>query len=242
MNKLNLTLTGFLMLTCLGVGAEESSHEYSANGALSTDYLFRGQSQTGNNPAISGGFDYSYAPLGFYAGTWASNLNFGGNIELDWYGGFAGDFSGTGLVWDVGVLYYQYPGAADEDDLDYVEFHAGLSHSLGDLPGEPAAGFTIHYSPEWTGGNGESVFYDGNVEFSLPHDFALATHVGYQTVNDNLNWGTPDWMEWNVSLSRSFGPLNLSIAYIDTDLDKSECFGGDNICDGRAVFTISGSF
>ncbi|MFB3115989.1 MAG: TorF family putative porin, partial [Gammaproteobacteria bacterium] len=80
----------------------DSPHEFSANVALSTDYLFRGISQTDGNPAISGGFDYSYSPVGIYAGIWASNVDFSGccgdddNIEIDYYGGIGGDF-GNGV-------------------------------------------------------------------------------------------------------------------------------------------------
>lgn len=65
--------------------------ELSANAALTTDYVFRGFSQTAENAAIQGGFDATHGI--FYAGVWASNLDFGGNgagqdvanIEIDWY-------------------------------------------------------------------------------------------------------------------------------------------------------------
>ena len=53
---------------------------------------------------------------------------------------------------------------------------------------------------------------------------------------------TPDWTEWNVYLSRPVGPVVFAVGYQDSDLDKSECFGGSNICDGRAVLSISAGF
>lgn len=40
----------------------ESPHVFSANVALTTNYMFRGVSQTNNGPAIQGGFDYEYSP------------------------------------------------------------------------------------------------------------------------------------------------------------------------------------
>ncbi|MGK0299102.1 MAG: hypothetical protein ACI9XC_002730 [Gammaproteobacteria bacterium] len=62
--------------------AQNSGHDFSANVTLSSDYLFRGQSQTDNAPSIQGGFDYSN-DLGFYIGAWASNISFAGGIEID---------------------------------------------------------------------------------------------------------------------------------------------------------------
>ena len=49
----------------------------SANVALATEYVFRGYSQTAEGPAIQGGFDVSCGI--FYAGLWASNLDWGGD-------------------------------------------------------------------------------------------------------------------------------------------------------------------
>jgi uncharacterized protein (TIGR02001 family) len=42
----------------------------SANVALTSDYVFRGVSQTDEDPAIQGGFDVSH-DSGLYIGTWA---------------------------------------------------------------------------------------------------------------------------------------------------------------------------
>ena len=58
--------------------------EVSGNVAYATDYRFRGISQTDRDMALQGGFDYDFGN-GFYLGTWASNVQFGGSIEVDWY-------------------------------------------------------------------------------------------------------------------------------------------------------------
>ena len=47
---------------------------FSANVGLYTDYIFRGYTQTQNEPAIQGGFDVEHSS-GLYAGTWASNVD-----------------------------------------------------------------------------------------------------------------------------------------------------------------------
>jgi uncharacterized protein (TIGR02001 family) len=226
--------------------AAESPHTWAANIAYSTDYMYRGQSQTGNIAAVSGGFDYAYATGAFadvYLGTWASNINFGGDIEMDWYGGLTGAIGDTGFSWSAGFLYYMYPGASDASNLDFVEGNVGLAYTMADLPGSPTLGFKVHFSPEWQLNSDDSVYLDGNIKFTLPYDVGLAVHVAHQSVDDNATWGSPDWLEWNVYLSkRVIGPLDVSVGYHDTDLDKAECFGGTNICEGRFVAMVKASF
>ncbi len=89
---------------------------FTANVALVSDYLYRGISQTGGEPAIQGGFDYVNSS-GFYAGVWGSSISWisdsatGSNagLELDTYFGFKNSFA-TDFSYDVGFLRYNYPG------------------------------------------------------------------------------------------------------------------------------------
>lgn len=246
-NTMGSLAAGVLVLAMGSAMADEaeSPHAWSGGAALGTDYMYRGQSQTGNNPAISGTLNYKYTTGGFadiYAGAWASSINFGGNMELDWYGGLTGTLGETGLGWEAGFLYYQYPGQNQGDELDFIEGHVGLSYTFDQLPGSPSTNVKVHFTPEWQLDTGDGIYTEGNVSFSLPHSFGLAFHVGHQDVDDNAAWGTPDWTEWNVYLSRPVGPVVVAVGYHDTDLDKGECFGGSNICDGRAVLSISAGF
>jgi uncharacterized protein (TIGR02001 family) len=76
----------------LGSTVAASAADVAGNVALVSDYQLRGISQNdgGFSPAIQGGFDWS-SELGFYVGTWASNVNFSeGSIETDVYGGYKG--------------------------------------------------------------------------------------------------------------------------------------------------------
>jgi len=97
-----------------------SPHSITGNVGIYSQYVFRGISQTNGDPAIQGGFDYSHSS-GLYAGTWASNISWlrdtdayssGGSAELDFYGGFRNTFGKSDFGYDVGVLYYYYPGDA----------------------------------------------------------------------------------------------------------------------------------
>ncbi|MBI4193719.1 MAG: hypothetical protein HY526_01430 [Betaproteobacteria bacterium] len=101
--------------------APASPHTFTGNVGLFSQYIFRGLTQTNKDPAIQGGFDYSHAS-GLYVGTWASNISWltdsstvtgytSSSMEWDFYGGFRGTFGKSDFGYDVGLLYYYYPGS-----------------------------------------------------------------------------------------------------------------------------------
>ena len=100
--------------------------EFESNVSLSSDYIWRGMTQTAEEPAISGGFDIA-GESGLYFGTWASNVEFGDGaaLELDWYAGYASELD-NGFSYDIGYLAYTYPG---EDSLDFEEIYVGFGYS-----------------------------------------------------------------------------------------------------------------
>jgi|RifCSP13_3_1023840.scaffolds.fasta_scaffold04837_4 uncharacterized protein (TIGR02001 family) len=246
--------TALVLSTPVAVYADDSPHEFSANVALSTDYRFRGISQTTEDPALSGGFDYSYTPFGFYAGVWASNLDFGedtsvnpalvddADLEIDFYGGFAGEFAGTGIGWDAGGLYYMYPGSdtgTGVADYDYFEVYGSLSYDFGSF--NIAGG--VNYSPDYFFESGDATYLHGDVGIPLPvADLSLSGHVGHQWIDDNAQFGTPDYLDWHVGISKDISAFTFDISYVDTDLSDTDCFGGTDFCDATAIFTVSSSF
>ena len=81
--------------------------DFSVTPTLTSDYDFRGVTQTLEDPAIQLGLNYNHES-GFYAGLWGSNVDFGPgkpNIEIDAFAGFAGgDAAETfGQHWSNGL-------------------------------------------------------------------------------------------------------------------------------------------
>ena len=107
------TLWPTTLFTVLLLAGTASQAQISSNVSLTTDYVFRGVSQTLEEPAIQGGFDYSNSS-GFYAGFWGSNVDFGtdAQVELDGYLGFTREQQ-NGFSWDVGLIHYDYPGESE---------------------------------------------------------------------------------------------------------------------------------
>ena len=120
----NLFKIGTLTLIISSVSLHAA--EFESNVAISNDYVWRGMTQTTEEPAISGGFDIA-GDNGLYFGTWASNVEFGDGaaLELDWYAGYGGETE-SGVSYDFGYLAYTYPG---ENSLDFEEIYLGLGYS-----------------------------------------------------------------------------------------------------------------
>ena len=222
----------------------------SANVALATEYVFRGISQTDQGPAIQGGFD---ATCGlFYAGVWASNLDFGGdasgdiaNIEVDIYAGIKPK---TGrITWDLGVIYYTYPNASDAAaELNYVELKAGGSAEVwkgGTL------GITAFYSPDYTSETGDVWTVEVGFSQALPtvgmFTPTFSALVGHQRGDDtayrNL-FGADDYTYWNAGLTLGFlEKWSIDFRYWDTNLDAAPagaCQTAIFQCDERFVATL----
>lgn len=235
----SLLLGGLIAATPMAYAGVDlgNGFEASANVGFVTNYSFRGQSQTtSNGPAVQGGFDLNHKS-GFYAGIWGSNVGFGGSLEVDYYLGFSGMFANK-LGYDVGYIYYNYPKDNSNPDLDYQEIYGSLSYDFG--PASVSAG--INYSDDYFGGSGTGTYYYGEVGIPLPADFSVTLHAGHQNIKDNATFGTPDYTDYSVALSKSLKGFDFGLTYKDTDLKRSECFGGTDACEGGFIFSVSRSF
>ena len=227
--KLVMSGVSAAVLASSAVANVANAGEIEANVALSTDYIFRGISQTDNDPAISGGFDYSF-DSGFYLGIWASNVEFGdATTEIDVYGGYAVELS-EGVELDLGYIYFVYPG--DSGSLNYSEFTASIS--FWDL------GFGIVYSPDYFGSDDDGFVFNVDYSVGLANNLSLDLHSGYiDSTADALGIDdtTDEYIEYSVGLSTSAAGLDLSLTYHDTDIDTSAGVGED-----RLVFSVGKSF
>lgn len=220
-------LSGLVLAAGLSANAfAEEPYSFSANVALTSDYVFRGLSQTNEDPAIQGGFDMGHSS-GFYAGTWGSNIEFGSqddaHLELDAYLGFANELA-SGLSYDIGYAYYMYPGAIEDLNYDFGELYLKLGYNI--------LKFAYYYSPEFFGESGTAHYYNLGVAYELPQGFTLGASVGHS----DLETDAADYTDWKIEVGKSMGGFDFSLAYTDTDVDNAP------LADGRAVLTVKKSF
>ncbi len=219
----------------MGVASTAVAAEASGNVALSTDYKFRGYSQS-DGVALSGGFDVAF-DNGFYIGTWGSSIEEWGNgLELDYYAGYGGAFNES-VSYDIGLLAYTYPNTDKdvEGDLDYNEIYGSVSFT------DFTVGFA--YSDDYFAKSDEFTYLYVDYSYALSDAYTLSVHYGDNSFKDNDAWGGPDYADYSIGVSTSMGGLDFDLSYVDTDLSDDECTddSGVVLCDGSLIFTVSKS-
>ncbi len=219
----------------------------TANVSLTSDYRYRGISQSNFKPAIQGGFDYAHES-GFYIGNWNSSISWISDaapatantrvtapVEMDFYAGIKKELIGEGFASDLGVLQYYYPtsglnvsGTAANPNT--TEIYAAQNFTFGGLTG--FAKFSYSVSPIFGFANSTGSYYP---DLTMNYDtgvwgLALNAHVGYQYVAGNVQGSKPSvsngslysYTDWKLGVTKDFGGgLSLAAAYIGTDAGKT---------------------
>lgn len=205
----------------------ENGPKLSYNLGVASDYVFRGVSQTQEDPQLFGGVDLTAGK--FYAGTWASNVDFGDktDAEIDLYAGYKPTVGAVSL--DLGVIYYGYLGAPKGADYGNVEFKAAASVPAG----KGALGAAVFYSPDSFGAADEAVYYELNGSYPIAAKWSVSGAVGRQTYE-----GSGDYTTWNVGAAYAINDkLSLDLRYHDTDEHGfGKVYGARAVASLKAVF------
>jgi uncharacterized protein (TIGR02001 family) len=209
--------------------------EWSSTITATSDYDFRGVTLSAKDPALQASIDWA-AESGFYVGAWASNIDYGsdvdGDIELDLYGGYAGETSG-GLGYDVGGVWYTYPGSSSSANKfkieDYPELWAGLSYGMFDVK--------QWWAIDYGGGSDDAFYTEGNLTFEPAENFSIGLHLGY---NYGDAFDGSEYMDYAVSVGYTLGNFDLELKYTGTDLSGSDKITDDVFnTEGRVIFSVS---
>jgi uncharacterized protein (TIGR02001 family) len=214
--------------------------EISFNAAITSDYRYRGLSQTRLKPALQGGADFVHNPSGFYAGTWLSTIKWvkdlGGDGQVEWdiYAGKKGEFA-PGVSYDFGGLGYVYPS----NDLHPSANTFELYGQVGMGPGY------VKYSHSTTNLFGtadskSSGYLDVGANIELDAGLVLNLHAGRQRVAHNSLYSYTDY---KIGVTKDLGFASLAFAVIGTDTDAYVSpVNGKNLGKAGAVLTLSKTF
>lgn len=217
--------------------------------AATTNYLFRGISQTRNRPAGQLTVDIEHSS-GFYVGTFISNANFAGtNIRQEVDGNIGYRFALGGLKLDLGVTYFGYPGYDRPTGGFDAAWWEGTLRATYEIAPVKLLG-SVAWSPNFNFESGNAVYVEGGVDISAPLDFTISGRAGYQWIERNFatsanrgSFGAPDYGVFSIGLSREiFAGFIGSVTGSTTTLDRNDCFGGAKICGDTVVFTLSRPF
>lgn len=223
-----------------------SPHTYTGNVGFYSQYIFRGLTQTNGEPALQGGFDYAHAS-GFYVGTWGSNISWlqdggsyraGGSLELDIYGGLKGSIARTDLGYDVGLLYYWYPGDVTPglSKADTLEVYGALSWKW--LSGKLS--YSLNNKTFGVPDSRGTYYLDFTASYPLPNTKLTAiAHYGMQKFdgqtpglafnNDTLY----SYDDWKLGVSYAL-PKDFTIGFFYTDTSSVNNLGYGSVSEGGA--------
>ena len=246
-------------LTC-GVAyaqAPASPHTITGNVGLYSQYVFRGLTQTDREPAIQGGFDYTHES-GFYAGTWASNISWlrdfgtyssGGSGEFDFYGGYRSTFGKSDFGYDIGTLYYYYPGDAAPGAVkaNTWEIYGALSWKWVSLK----YSYSVNDKTFGVDNSSGTWYLDLTANYPVTDKITLTGHYGKQKYEgDNAgvsNDSQFSYEDWKVGASYALPKdFTIGVFYTDTTSINEAAYTpastGRFVGKGRATVFLSKTF
>jgi len=202
-----LLVFGALVAAAASAPAFAQDVTVSANVTLTSDYAWRNTTQSNYDPVVQGGFDVDFGN-GFYAGTWASGVDFNDssdvNLEIDFYGGYTFDLGGVGA--DIGAIYYAYPDSSS--DINFWEVYGALSKDFDN-------GLSLGGSLNWDPDN-ETVYADASVGYAVTDIFSISAGYG--------KWieGLGEYEGWNAGATLSLHGLDFGLTYYDNDITGND--------------------
>ncbi len=203
---------------------------------LTSDYTFNGVSQTDSGPAIQASLDYA-ADSGWYAGTWASNVDFGGtdntNIEWDFYVGKFTQLNDTVSI-DAGIAYYTYHGGDHSDDYYYPEAYAkfGFASPVGQSE------LNFWYTWDYFGLDVGHYIIMAAHTFSIAEGHDIRVSIDRSTSDDENKWawdGDDAYTHYRAEYMTSWKGFDWNLAVEDTSMDY-------DAADARVVLSVSRTF
>lgn len=213
---------------------------FTANIGVTSNYVWRGVTQTRNGAAVQGGVDYAHAGTGLYVGAWLSNVDFGttevadvldedGNptgetveysvdapeYELDLYAGWGWNFTDS-VALDLGYVYYHYGQYGS--GADFGEIYAAVSFWWFEV----GAYYTTNTQIDDTGTEafveGDLVYY-GSFGIDLAQSWSLGITLGAYNFDNDSSSNELSYAWGQIDLTKSagrYGDFTLSLSQTGT--------------------------
>jgi uncharacterized protein (TIGR02001 family) len=210
----------------LAAGVISAHAEVTGNLGVTSDYRFRGVSQTQNGVAVQGGLDYAHAS-GLYVGNWNSSVSselypHSAGVESDLYAGYKKNFGPVSV--DVGVLTYQYSKATTYNTTEayaavgYGPVTLKESVSLGDYFG--------------TANSKHTTYSQADVAVPVVGKLTAVAHAGHTRVLHNTGL---DYTDYKVGATYDLNGYLLNASYY-TNKAKGRSFETVNTVNNEKLF------
>lgn len=183
---------------------------------ITSNYLFRGISQSNNLPAFQGGLTYTFLSTGIYFNFWGSNVNLTDTIhnndvatlEIDTIGGIKNTIKD--FTYDINIDRYNYPKATG---LNYNELIGVLTYKIFTI--------TLGYSTNVYDTHYNGFYSEGAVNLPVPPKYAFNMenvivtgafgHYGLQKPAGN------SYNNYYVQISKAINNFTLALQYAATN-------------------------
>lgn len=219
-----------------------SPWDFDIGAGLTTDYIFRGITQSNHAPSVSGHGELRYN----FSEMWQGYVAVSGesikltpfdpspSMELDVYGGVRGTFGK--FTSDLGVWGYLYPGLSTPTpngvfptQINWVEGYGKAGYGITDSLN---VGVNLYYTPSYinTGADGEYV--SGTFKYTVS-ELAISGELGRQWLGTTDathtsfftglgNYKLPSYTAWNIGASYTYKFVTLDLRYYGTSLSKTD--------------------
>ncbi|MCR6626313.1 TorF family putative porin [Pseudoxanthomonas japonensis] len=161
----------------LAAASSASAATFNGSGALTTDYVWRGTTQTQGDPAVQAGFRAA-AENGLYGSIWGSNVEFApetkASSELDFTVGWSGNLAEDWAL-DVNLTHYRYPSATV--DLNWTE-------AIGTLAWKQNYWAQLGYSNDALATEEAGAYAQVGAKLPLSEQVRLEAAAGYYWLDD----------------------------------------------------------
>lgn len=230
-----------LIIGCQSALADKNPaqpYKITASTNIASDYVFRGYSQTDEQSAIQASLGITHSS-GLSLSVWGSNVDFNNedksSLEIDTTASYSFPINSYNIT--LGGTYYAYPGADRYLNYDYAEAFIGLSRvfdKYGDY------NIQAYYSPDFFAGSKDAFYIVTSASIPTPiENLKIVGNVGYQWVEENDQFGAPDYTDWSLGTSYTYDIATISIRYYDTNVSNKNC---NNLCSPRGVLNLSMTF
>jgi uncharacterized protein (TIGR02001 family) len=183
---------------------------FTFNVTGATDYIFRGVSQTENQPVIFGSAKVAYDH--FYAAAGAETVDFHNSINAEYDLSAGWTPSIDKFNFDLGVIRYGYVNEPPHVSIDTIEVRGAASRKFDKLK----LGVALNYAPDYFGTKRSGTYFEGNAAYAITDKLAASGAVGQQIISAGNSFST-----WNAGASYALTKnLALDLRYYDTDTHR----------------------
>lgn len=221
-----------VLLILLAATGSAAAQDVSGSAALTSDYVWRGSTQSHGDAAVQAGFKVA-GESGFYASAWGSSVEFApethASSELDFTVGWGGQLSEDWAL-DANLLHYRYPSTTV--DLNWTELNTTLTWKNNYW-------LSLGWSPEALGTTQDGLYSQLGARVPLSEQWRMEVMAGYYTLQDAPGGGYAHGQLsaiWAIT-----APLELRVSAHATDRHARDLFG-DDFAGSRWEVAVQGAF